>query len=257
MKNISVVSYNVNGIRAAMTKGFVDWLNDKKFDIVCLQEIKAMPDQFDTTVFEKLGYHCAWKPAEKKGYSGTAVLSKLKPDAVITETGMNAYDAEGRFTRMDIGDTTFISSYFPSGTTGDVRQDFKYKFLNDFYNYITELKKTRKKILVSGDYNICHKAIDIHDPVSNKDSSGFLPDERKWMDDFFASGWTDAFRKFNQQPHQYTWWSFRANARNNNKGWRIDYHSATNELASQLQHAEILPDAKHSDHCPVVVQLDF
>ena len=257
MSKLKLITYNVNGIRAAMNKGFVDWLKTEKPDIICLQELKANPDQFDVSLYEKLGYHCFWKPAEKKGYSGVALLSKIKPDNVFDESGMKDYDNEGRILRADIGDTTFFSCYFPSGTTGDIRQNFKYKFFDDFLTFINQLKKERKKIIVCGDWNICHKPIDIHDPVGNKNSSGFLPEEREWMQKFFDSGWIDSFREFNQQPHQYTWWTFRHNARENNKGWRIDYNNCTNEMKSNLVSSEILPNAKHSDHCPVKLELNL
>ena len=156
---------------------------------------------------------------------------------------------------MDIGDTTFINTYFPSGTTGEIRQNFKYGFLNDYFNWLNDLRKTRKKIILSGDYNICHREIDIHDPKGNKNSSGFLPEEREWMTKFFDSGWVDTFRHFNQSPNQYTWWSNFFNARANNRGWRIDYHNATKELESSLVSSMILPDVKHSDHCPLLLKI--
>jgi exodeoxyribonuclease-3 len=252
---ISLITYNVNGIRAAMKKGFVDWLKENKYDVVMIQETKAQPEQIEVSEFEKLGYHHFWFSAEKKGYSGVGILSKIKPDNISVGIKMEPYDNEGRVLRMDVGDTTFINTYFPSGTTGEIRQGFKYNFLNDYLNYLNKLHTTRKKIILSGDYNICHQPIDIHDPKGNKNSSGFLPEEREWMTKFFDNGWLDTFRHFNQSPHQYTWWSNFFNARANNKGWRIDYHNATKELENNLVSSEILPDVRHSDHCPVLLKL--
>lgn len=252
---MEIVTYNLNGIRAAINKGWVDWLQQNAFDVVCVQELKAEPSQFDVTVFEKLGYHTFWFPAEKKGYSGVGILCKQKPDAVEYGCGNKDFDREGRVIRCDFGDVSVFSIYFPSGTTGDVRQAVKYEFLDFIFSYLKKLSSTRKKLIVCGDYNIAHKEIDIHDPKGNKDSSGFLPEERAWMDKFFADGFTDSFRQLNKNPHQYTWWSFRANARANNKGWRIDYISVTNNLVPALRSATILPDAMHSDHCPMVLSL--
>jgi exodeoxyribonuclease-3 len=252
-----IISYNVNGIRSAISKGWMEWLQAADPDIVCLQEIKANPEQLDLTLFEKAGYHHFWHPAEKKGYAGVAILSKKKPDKVIVGCGMPIYDSEGRVLRADYGDISVISVYMPSGSSGEERQAFKMKWLSDFQQYITKLRQERPKLIISGDYNICHKAIDIHNPVSNANSSGFLPEERAWIDGFINSGFADSFRAFNQDPHHYTWWTFRANARAKNLGWRIDYHLVTDNLKNKLKHAAILPLAKHSDHCPLSVDLDI
>ncbi len=252
---MKIISYNLNGIRSALGKGFGQWLEKYNWDVVCVQELKAMQEQVDTSLFEHLGYHQHWHSAEKKGYSGVAIFSKQKPDEVQIGCGINEYDKEGRVIRARFGDVMIVNTYFPSGSSGDVRQDVKMNFLNDYLPFIEKIKKENPKLLVAGDYNICHKAIDIHDPKGNKDSSGFLPEERAWMDKFFAAGFTDSFRHFNQNPHQYSWWSFRANARNNNKGWRIDYINSSKELDAQLQSAQIMPDVKHSDHCPVFLEL--
>ncbi|MFY0253165.1 exodeoxyribonuclease III [Chitinophaga sp. 30R24] len=250
-----IISYNVNGLRSAMTKGFTEWLQTDPADIICLQEIKAHKENIDFQQFEKLGYDHYWYPAQKKGYSGVAVLTRIKPDFVQYGNGHAQSDQEGRFIRLDFGDITLINTYFPSGTSGELRQTYKYQWLDEFYVYLQELKKTHPNLVVCGDYNICHKPIDIHDPVSNKHSTGFLPEERAWMDRFFESGFVDSFRHFNTDPHQYSWWSFRANARNNNKGWRIDYINVTSPLQSKLHHATIYQQVKHSDHCPVFVEL--
>ncbi|GAB4132301.1 MAG: exodeoxyribonuclease III [Bacteroidia bacterium] len=253
-----IISYNVNGIRAALNKGFLDWLQAENPDIVCLQEIKAEPGQLDLSVFENAGYtYNFWNPAEKKGYSGVAILSKLRPDHVEIGSGNHLYDNEGRMIRADFGNLSVMSLYLPSGTTGDVRQDFKYQYMDFFQDYINKLKKQRENLVISGDWNICHKPIDIHNPVSNAKSSGFLPEEREWIGKFIDSGFIDSFRHFNPDPHNYTWWTFRANARAKNLGWRIDYHMVSRPLEKRLKSAAILPDVKHSDHCPITVEIDM
>ncbi|MDY0076901.1 MAG: exodeoxyribonuclease III [Bacteroidales bacterium] len=252
---MKIISYNVNGIRAAINKGFLEWLAASNADIVCLQEIKAMHEQIPLLDFDALGYHHFWYPAQKKGYSGVAILSKQMPDNLVYGMGMEEYDREGRFLRADFGDLSVASIYHPSGSSGDERQAFKMQWLADFEQYVGKLSQERPKLVLSGDYNICHQAIDIHDPVRNATVSGFLPEEREWMSGFFAKGYVDSFRELNKQPHQYSWWSYRANARANNKGWRIDYHVLTENLKPEIKSAAILPEVKHSDHCPVVVEV--
>lgn len=246
----------MNGVRSAMTKGFTDWLKTDPADIICVQETKAHKDNVDFAQFEALGFEHYWHSASKKGYSGVAVLTRIKPDNVIYGTGHAQSDLEGRVIRLDFGDITLINAYFPSGTTGEERQTYKYQWLDEFHAFLLELAQTRPNLVVCGDYNIVHQPIDIHDPVGNKKSSGFLPEERAWMDKFFASGFVDSFRHFNQDPHQYTWWTFRAGARGNNKGWRIDYINVTTPMLEKLSNAHIMPDIKHSDHCPVFLELD-
>lgn len=252
-----IITYNVNGIRAAISKGFLDWLRATNPDVVCLQEIKAEPSQIPLLEFDELGYNHFWYPAQKKGYSGVAILSKQQPDKVTYGCGIKAYDDEGRVLRADYGDVSVLSLYHPSGSSGDERQAFKMKWLDDFLKYANELRKNRPNLIMCGDYNICHKPIDIHNPISNANSSGFLPEERAWFDDFVNEGYVDTFREFNKEPHQYTWWSYRAGARNKNLGWRIDYNMVTENLKTSLRRAVILPDAKHSDHCPVLLEIDF
>ena len=204
-----------------------------------------------------MGYEDHWYSAEKKGYSGVAVFTKIKPDFIQLGNGFMQSDAEGRVIRMDFGDLTLINAYFPSGTSGEVRQAYKYVWLNELMDYLKILRNERPKLVVCGDYNIAHKDIDIHDPKGNKNSSGFLPEERAWMDRFLQDGFIDSFRKINQQPHQYSWWSQRfPTVRLNNKGWRIDYINVTQNLESAIKHAAILPDIKHSDHCPVYLELE-
>lgn len=253
-----IVSYNVNGIRAAIKKGLIDWLKSYPIDILCVQETKATPDDIDLNVFSEIGYHVAWYPAQKKGYSGVAVFSKIKPSQVLCGTGHKMSDFEGRVIRVDIGEITIINAYFPSGTSGDERQNYKYQWLAEFYNWIENLKKERAHIIVAGDYNIAHCDIDIHDPKGNKKSSGFLPEEKQWMDKFIAAGWIDSFRYINPTTiGAYSWWSQRfPSVRLNNKGWRIDYLCTSNELKSRIKAASILPQVKHSDHCPIVLELD-
>lgn len=252
---MKILSYNVNGIRAAMNKGFADWLAKENPDIIGIQELKAHENQVETQVFKDLGYNLYWFPAEKKGYSGVAIFSKSTPKNVKYGMGLEKYDQEGRIIQADFEDFSFLSAYFPSGTTGDIRQDFKYEFLDDIFGYMQDLREENPNLILSGDYNICHKPIDIHNPVSNKNSSGFLPEERAWMDKFTESGFIDTFRHFNKDPHQYSWWSYRANARNKNLGWRIDYHMATQAMESRLKSANILQDVIHSDHCPIALEI--
>lgn len=252
---MKIISYNVNGIRAAIKKGFTEWLQEENPDVLCIQELKALPEQVED-FYSTIGYKMFWENAEKKGYSGVAILSKQEPKHVEYGCGNPLYDNEGRVIRADFDDYSVMSVYMPSGTSGDIRQDFKYEWLDFFFDYVAELRKSIPNLIISGDYNIAHTAIDIHNPVSNKKSSGFLPEEREWLTKYVEAGFIDTFRAFSEEPHHYSWWSYRANSRANNKGWRIDYHMAAEELKSRLTNAYILPDVKHSDHCPIVVEID-
>jgi exodeoxyribonuclease III len=252
-----IITYNVNGIRSAISKGLIEWLKETDADIICFQETKAQPEQIPTELFEELGYHCYWNSAEKKGYSGVGLLSRVKPDRIVEGIGVERYDREGRLLRADFGDISVISVYHPSGSSGDERQEFKMQWLDAFMDFTKELKKERNKLVISGDFNICHKPIDIHDPVRNANNSGFLPEEREWMSRFLEGGFIDIFRVFNQNPHQYSWWSFRANARSKNLGWRIDYNVASESLRLNLKNSAIISHAVHSDHCPVIATVDF
>ena len=254
---MKIISYNVNGIRAAIAKGLLDWLKATGPDIVCFQEIKAQPEQIPVLEFELLGYKHYWFPAAKKGYSGVGILTRREPDKVVYGMGHETYDQEGRVLRADYGDVTVLSVYHPSGTTGELRQGFKMKWLDDFLKYTIMLKQSRPNIVISGDFNICHKPVDIHDPIRNATSSGFLPEERQWVTTFLNSGFIDSFRYFVKEPHHYTWWSYRVNARERNLGWRIDYHMVSDSLENKMQRAAILPLARHSDHCPVLLEVDF
>jgi len=252
---MKIISYNVNGIRAALKKGFIDWLKSANPDVICLQEIKAQEDQLDLSVFENAGYHYSyWFSAQKKGYSGVAILSKKEPTNVVYGTGIESMDFEGRNIRVDFDGVSVMSLYLPSGTNL-ARLEHKLEYMDLFQDYINTLKKEVPNLIICGDYNICHEAIDIHDPVRNKNISGFLPEERAWMSQFLENGFVDAFREFNSEAHNYSWWSYRANSRANNKGWRLDYTLVTQSLQEKLKRAVILSEAVHSDHCPVLVEL--
>jgi exodeoxyribonuclease-3 len=253
---MKIISYNVNGIRAALLKNFTDWLQAENPDILCLQETKAQPEQIDTLLFAEMGYTSYLHSAEKKGYSGVAIITKTAPDNVVIGMDFPLYDGEGRVIRADFGDITVVCVYIPSGSSGDLRQAFKMEFLKEFALYIENLRKSRQNIVVCGDYNICHKPIDINHPERQNGVSGFLPEERAWLDEYEAAGMVDSFRVFNQKAEEYSWWSYRGGARFRNAGWRIDYHWVSEPLRKRLKSAAILQDAIHSDHCPVVVEID-
>ena len=254
---MKIISYNVNGIRAAMKKGLTKWLQQASPDVLLVQETKAMREQVDLEALDEAGYpYHYWYSAEKKGYSGVAALSKHEPKHVEYGTGIDYMDKEGRNLRLDFDNFSVMSLYLPSGTN-IARLEHKLQYMADFQDYIDQLKKDVPNLVIGGDYNICHEAIDIHDPVRNKNVSGFLPVEREWIGNFIDSGFIDSFRHFNKEPHNYTWWSYRANARANNKGWRIDYNMVSEPLQENMKRAVILPEAHHSDHCPHMVELQF
>jgi len=254
---MKIVTYNVNGIRAAMKKGFVEWLMEENADVVCLQEVKALEEQADLEGIKALGYEIYWNAAEKKGYSGVAIFTKIKPESVSVGMGVEKHDREGRLHKLNFGKFSLINSYFPSGSSGDERQAFKYEYLADFSAYIKELRKTEPNLVICGDVNICHLEIDIHNPKTNKNTSGFLPEEREWVTNFLVSGFVDCFRQFDESPDHYSWWSYRAASRQRNKGWRIDYFFASESLKADLIDCKILPDVKHSDHCPVRLEIEY
>jgi len=254
---MKIISYNVNGIRAAIKKGFLNWLIREDPDIICLQEIKALKEQLDLSLFDQAGYpYHYWFSAQKKGYSGVAILSKIKPVHVEYGTGIESMDYEGRNIRLDFKKFSVMSLYLPSGTNL-ARLQHKLEYMDMFQDYIDLLKKSVDNLIIAGDYNICHRAIDIHDPIRNKNISGFLPVEREWLQNFIDSGFTDTFRRFNGGLHCYTWWSYRANSRANNKGWRIDYIMTSNNMKNHLVNSKILANVFHSDHCPISLFLDI
>ena len=252
---MKIISYNVNGIRSVIEKGFIPWLLATQADVVCLQEVKALPEQLDLKIFEELGYETFWHPAEKKGYSGVAIFTKIPFKQIVTGCGNDLYDREGRVIRIDFEEFSILNVYMPSGSSGVERQAFKINWLGFFYDYVISLKLSLPNLLICGDYNICHQAIDIHNPKSNANSSGFLPEEREWMAKLLKAGFIDTFRHFNQEPHHYTWWSFRAGSRGKNLGWRIDYHFVTQAMENVLKRSVILKEVNFSDHCPILIEL--
>ena len=252
---MKIASYNVNGIRAAINKGFMEWLSAANPDVICLQEIKANKEQLDLNLFEKAGYeHHYWFSAQKKGYSGVAILSKTEPNHVEYGTGIDSMDFEGRNLRVDFDKVSVMSLYLPSGTN-DARLQHKFDYMDMFMEYISKLRQTVPNLVVCGDYNICHEPIDIHNPKM-KGVSGYLPEEREWLGDFINSGMIDSFRFLHPQTQKYSWWSYRANARANNKGWRLDYAMVSEPLQENISRSVILIEAEHSDHCPIMVELE-
>ena len=254
---MKIISYNVNGIRAAIKKGFIEWLKNSNTDVICIQEIKANADQLDLSLFSDIGYkYNYWFSAQKKGYSGVAILSKHKPKHIEYGTGIDHMDFEGRNLRIDFEKISVMSLYLPSGTN-IARLEYKFQYMKEFKDYVQKLKENIPNLVICGDYNICHKAIDIHDPIRNSKVSGFLPWEREWISDFIDLGFIDSFRKLNKDPDRYSWWSYRANSRANNKGWRIDYNLVSDTLNSNIKSSSILDQIFHSDHCPIVVELNL
>ena len=254
---MKIISYNVNGIRAAIKKGFIEWLKNSNTDVICIQEIKANADQLDLSLFSEIGYkYNYWFSAQKKGYSGVAILSKHKPKHIEYGTGIDHMDFEGRNLRIDFEKISVMSLYLPSGTN-IARLEYKFQYMKEFKDYVQKLKENIPNLVICGDYNICHKAIDIHDPIRNSKVSGFLPWEREWLTDFMNLGFIDSYRKLNKDPDRYSWWSYRANSRANNKGWRIDYNLVSNTLNSNIKSSSILDQIFHSDHCPIVVELNL
>ncbi|RAK63235.1 exodeoxyribonuclease III [Hymenobacter edaphi] len=253
---MKIISYNVNGLRSAVSKGLLDWVREVQPDVLCLQEIKAGREALDVAGFQALGYHYYQFPAQKPGYSGVATFSKLAPKAVSYGCGHEPYDHEGRVLRLDFEDVSVLNVYMPSGTSGDERQAFKLDWLQWFTPYVQSLRATVPPLIICGDFNCCPTPIDLHNPKANQNSPGYTPAERAWFADFLASGFTDSFRHHHgDAPHQYSWWSYRAGSRQRNVGWRLDYLLADNRLQPRLAAAGLLPDAVHSDHCPAFVEL--
>lgn len=255
---MKILSYNLNGVRSAINKGLADYLTEENADVVCFQETKAQPEQIDTSLFWEIGYpHCYYHSALKKGYSGVAILSKVQPDRVVVGMDNHKYDNEGRVIRADFGDFSVLCVYVPSGSMGDARQVFKMEFLADFLHFLNELRKERPNLLICGDFNICHKPIDINHPERHNNMSGFLPEERAWFDQLVESGFIDTFREFDQSAEKYSWWNYRTFARERNLGWRIDYHLITPPVRGKLTGALIHDTIVHSDHCPVSAVIEL
>jgi exodeoxyribonuclease-3 len=252
---MKLITFNINGIRSGIKKGLMEWLKSESPDVFCLQEIKLSETHLVEEYFTSCGYHCYWYPAQKRGYSGVATFTKVKPTQVYYGMNMEPYDFEGRAITVELEGKLIVNTYFPSGSSGDLRQDFKFKFLDDYIVFIDDLRKLNKPIIICGDVNICHKEIDIHNPKTNKNTSGFLVEERNWVTKLLDAGFVDAFRSIDTKPHNYSWWTYRAGARQKNKGWRIDYFFVDKVIESEIKTARIHSDVVMSDHCPVSLDI--
>lgn len=253
-----IMTLNCNGVRAAARKGFFEWLPGQDADVVCLQETKAQENQLDPEVFHPEGYHCFYHDAEKPGYSGVAIYSRRDPERVVFGLGWKDFDAEARYLQVDYPSLSVVSLYLPSGTTGDARQQVKYDFMDRFMRHLRKLRRGKREVVIAGDWNIAHKEIDLKNWRSNRKNSGFLPEERAWMDRLFGrAGWVDAFRQVNPEPDQYTWWTYRARAFEKNVGWRIDYQVVTPGLKGSVQGASIYTGQRFSDHAPLTIDYDL
>lgn len=251
-----VISWNVNGIRASEKKGFYDYLKSTGADVFCVQETKAHPDQLKKRFIEPVGYHSYWASAEKKGYSGVAIYSKVEPKSVEF-LGEEAFDNEGRVLIAEFEGYVVLNCYFPNSQEAGKRIDYKIAFCDAILERCQTLAAEGKQVLLCGDYNVAHKAIDLANPKRNEKNPGYLPEERAWMDKFTTSGFVDTFRMFNQEPENYTWWSYRFKAREKNVGWRIDYHCVNEGFKDKVITSTILSDVMGSDHCPVCIELDI
>ncbi len=254
---MKIISFNVNGLRSVLQKGFLQWIAEENADYICLQEVKYDTPHLLNDLFSNLGYvHNSWYPAQKKGYSGVAILAKQPPLQIHRGSGIEKYDAEGRILRIDMETFSLMCVYVPSGTSGEVRQSFKMEWLTHFQEVVNSISQNSKTpMVICGDFNIAHQEIDIHNPKANVNSTGFLPDERQWVSDFLETGFVDAFRYANPQKKSYSWWTYRANARSKNLGWRIDYHFASKSLENHILRAESLTEVCFSDHCPILLEL--
>ena len=253
-----VITCNTNGIRAADRKGFFDWLAQQHADVVCIQETKAQVDQLTAEQFHPEGYHTVYNDAVRKGYSGTAVYSRLTPLNIVTRLGWEPADSEGRYLQVDFADISVISLYLPSGSSGPEAQARKEVFMGHFYNHLAALRQQAREFVVCADWNICHKPIDLRNWKPNQKNSGFLPHERAWLDRVFDElGYVDVFRRINPEPDQYTWWSNRGQAWAKNVGWRLDYMLATPELAEKATTASIYKETRFSDHAPLIIDFDI
>jgi len=262
-----VISLNANGIRAAARKGFFEWMEKQKADVVCIQETKAQEHQLTDACFRPEGYHCYYEDAVKKGYSGTAVkkgysgtaiYSRHKPKRIVRSFGVQEFDDEGRYLEVQLGDLSVVSVYLPSGSSGDIRQEAKYRFLDAFMLHLQKLRRRRSQTILCGDWNIAHKKIDLRNWRPNQKNSGFLPEERAWMDELLGpQKFVDAFRQVNEEPDQYTWWSNRGRAWDNNVGWRLDYQVLTPELRDKVKRTAIYKTERFSDHAPLTMDYDL
>lgn len=255
---LRVISLNANGIRAAARKGFFDWLPSQNADVVCIQETKAHHHQLTDDVFRPAGYHCYYEDAEKKGYSGTALYSKHKPLRVVRGYGDTEFDCEGRYLEVQLGGVNVVSLYLPSGSSHERRQEAKYRCLDTFAAHLDKLRRRRAEYIICGDWNIAHREIDLRNWKQNQKNSGFLPEERAWLDEVFGRrGFIDAFRAVEQGPDHYTWWSNRGRAWDKNVGWRIDYQVVTPGLAGKVRRAAIYKAERFSDHAPLIIDYDW
>ncbi len=253
-----IITCNTNGIRAAERKGFFQWLQGQDADVVCIQETKAQEEQLDREVFYPAGYHCFYHDAEKKGYSGTALYSRIKPRKVIRKLGWDPLDSEGRYLQADFDKFSVISLYLPSGSSSDEALAKKYRFMDQFYEHLRALRRKRREFVICADWNICHKEIDLKNWRPNQKNSGFLPAERAWLSRVLDElGYVDSFRVVNQEPEQYTWWSNRGQARANNVGWRLDYQLVTPGLVDKIRDAQVYKQSWFSDHAPHTMEFDW
>ena len=251
---MKIVSCNLNGIRSAHRKGFFDWYRKQRCDVLCIQELKAQEDQIDTGSMFPNSVNSYFKCAQKKGYSGVSIHTKVKPDKIIYEYGDKEFDSEGRYIEAQFGDLSIISLYAPSGSSGDARQEAKFRFLKSFKKHLENILKLKRRYIICGDWNIAHNEIDLKNWKGNKKNSGFLPEERAWLDDLFKDdNYIDAFRFLNKKEDQYTWWSNRGNARENNVGWRIDYHIVSGNLKNNIKKEKIYKESFFSDHAPLIL----
>jgi exodeoxyribonuclease-3 len=255
---MKVISLNANGIRAAARKGFFDWLADQQADVVCIQETKAQEHQLGDDVFRPAGFHCYYFDSEKKGHSGVAIYSRQRPDKVIRGLGSDEFDREGRYIEAQFGRLSVASLYLPSGSSGEVRQEAKYRFLDSYMLELKKMRRRRREYILCGDWNIAHKNIDLKNWRANRKNSGFLPEERAWLDELFGPvRYVDAFRQVNEEEDQYTWWSNRGRAWDKNVGWRLDYQIVTPGLGEKALSASIYKAQRFSDHAPLIMDYDL
>jgi exodeoxyribonuclease-3 len=253
-----VISLNANGIRAAARKGFFDWVPRQNADVICIQETKAQVHQLGDEIFSPAGYHCYYEDAVKKGYSGVAIYSRHEPKKVVRGYGDAEFDNEGRYLEVQLGGISVVSLYLPSGSSSEERQEAKYRCMDSFTEHLLKLRRRRSEYVICGDWNIAHKEIDLKNWRGNRKNSGFLPEEREWMGKVFGEyRYVDAFRTLEQEPDQYTWWSNRGRAWDNNVGWRIDYHVVSEGLADKVLRTEIYRDERFSDHAPLIMDYDW